>query len=296
MISILVAAYNAEPFICEMVESVLSQSYKDWELVIVDDGSTDQTYNLCNAFQISDPRVRVLQTENNGAIAARNHALKKSFGEYIVILDADDVIYKNKLEIQHKILSESDFDVVYGDVDRCDSSLKVLHQDSTVVNKRRIDGDVFQNILCGNLFSVHAAMFKRQALREEFLHPPSVPIIADWELWSRLSQSSKFIAHPDRVGAYRMHELMSAKVDDSVFQLLQRENTLNCFKTYPRFAKLGRYQKSQIILAHGRFAHGMRLYRAAIRSYIEGINIYPFNFKIYIAMVLSVAGFFIRAK
>lgn len=95
MISIIIPAYNAERTILQCVQAVLAQTFKDWELIIVDDGSKDRTLNLCQTF--SDERIKVLHKENGGVSSARNMGLESARGEYITFIDADDRISSDYL-------------------------------------------------------------------------------------------------------------------------------------------------------------------------------------------------------
>ena len=90
-VSVILPAYNAQAYLADAVESVLRQSFSDWELLLVDDGSSDETPALCDAFAARDSRIRVLHKANGGVSAARNDALDAARGEWIAFLDADDV-------------------------------------------------------------------------------------------------------------------------------------------------------------------------------------------------------------
>ena len=112
-VSILVAAWNAAEYISETILSVQSQSYAAWELVIVDDGSTDGTADILKKYARLDCRIKIYSKSNQGAHIARNFAFERSVGEYIVILDADDRILPDKLKVQVDLLdSNSEYGVV----------------------------------------------------------------------------------------------------------------------------------------------------------------------------------------
>lgn len=98
LISIVLPAYNAEKTIGQCVESILSQSFKDFELIIVDDGSTDQTYNLC--IEYHDERIAVFHNDNQGVSATRNFGIEKARGKYIIFVDADDALPIESLSIR----------------------------------------------------------------------------------------------------------------------------------------------------------------------------------------------------
>lgn len=100
MVSVIIPAYNAARTLGNAMECVVAQTFKDWEVVIVDDGSTDNTLGTAKAWSRFDHRVRVLTQENMGAAAARNAALKISSGRYIAFLDSDDIWMSRKLEVQ----------------------------------------------------------------------------------------------------------------------------------------------------------------------------------------------------
>jgi glycosyltransferase involved in cell wall biosynthesis len=110
VISVIIPAYRAERWICEAVSSVLSQTWRNLEVIVVDDGSPDATAAVVEG--IDDPRVRLIRQENRGAAAARNRGIDLANGEYIQFLDADDLMAADKLEAQMKALSESRQDSV----------------------------------------------------------------------------------------------------------------------------------------------------------------------------------------
>ena len=108
LVSIVMPNYNGAAFISETVGSVLAQTYKNWELLFVDDCSTDSALDIISKFD--DPRIRVLKNEkNSGAAASRNHALREAQGKWIAFLDADDLWYPDKLDKQIKFMSENGY-------------------------------------------------------------------------------------------------------------------------------------------------------------------------------------------
>lgn len=112
MVSIIVPAYNAGPWLPAAVRSVLAQTEQDWELVLVDDGSTDATPGLCDGYADSDVRIRVQHTPNAGVSAARNRGLKLCRGQWILFLDADDVLHPDMLRIMLDAATRHNADMV----------------------------------------------------------------------------------------------------------------------------------------------------------------------------------------
>lgn len=88
--SVIIPVYNVEEYITECIEMVLDQSYKDFELILVDDGSTDSSFDICNEYQKKDNRIKVIHKSNGGASSARNMGLDNAEGEYIIFIDSDD--------------------------------------------------------------------------------------------------------------------------------------------------------------------------------------------------------------
>lgn len=112
-ISLIMAAYNAEQYIKDAICSVLDQTYKNWELIIVDDGSSDRTAEIIDDFSKKDVRIQVIHQKNSGtAASARNTALKYITGDYVHMLDADDMIENDLLENYYHKLSKGKFDIL----------------------------------------------------------------------------------------------------------------------------------------------------------------------------------------
>lgn len=106
-ISVIIPVYNAESFLDKCVSSVLNQTFSDFELILVNDGSTDKSGGLCDAFARNDSRVTVLHRENRGVSEARNAGIDKSSGEYILFVDSDDWIDYRMLEKMHKAVTRA---------------------------------------------------------------------------------------------------------------------------------------------------------------------------------------------
>lgn len=145
-VSVITPAYNAAPFLEEAVESVQSQSFVDWEMIIVDDCSMDETYNIAQQLAKKDDRIRVLQNEKNSGVAAtRNKALDVATGEYIAFLDADDLWLSQKLEKQVQFMDTGKYVLTYTNYQKFNSDTgqrqkKVIKAPSTMTAKR-IYGD-----------------------------------------------------------------------------------------------------------------------------------------------------------
>jgi glycosyltransferase involved in cell wall biosynthesis len=110
-ISIIVPVYNVEHFIHECIESILNQTFSDFELILVNDGSTDQSGSICNEFAKKDTRVTVIHKKNGGQSSARNRGIDTAKGEYIGFVDSDDWIHQDMYKILHNYAIEKDVDI-----------------------------------------------------------------------------------------------------------------------------------------------------------------------------------------
>ena len=119
--TIVIPVYNTEKYIGEMIDSVLNQTYKNWNLILIDDGSTDNSGSICDRY-ISE-KVSVVHNPNMGQVAARIDGIKRATGDYTLVLDADDSIHINYLEAANTILNKNEYDVVMFPYEICDDKL-----------------------------------------------------------------------------------------------------------------------------------------------------------------------------
>ncbi len=135
------AVYNAETYVAEAVDSVIDQDYANWELVVVNDGSTDKTLEILNVFR--DDRIRIFSQVNRGVAAARNSALKLIKGDFFCFLDADDVLTSNSLSVRINCFTEADICFADGRVSIYDATMMARIRTWTPQKK----GYVFRNLL-----------------------------------------------------------------------------------------------------------------------------------------------------
>lgn len=111
MISVIIPIYNVEEYLEKCVNSVLNQTYSDLEIILVDDGSTDNSGKICDELKNKDNRIIVIHQENQGLSAARNAGIAKALGEYIAFVDSDDYIMEDMYETLYKNLEKTDADI-----------------------------------------------------------------------------------------------------------------------------------------------------------------------------------------
>ena len=116
VISVIIPVYNAEKYISYCVDSVLKQSYKELELILVDDGSTDSSPELCDNYAERDNRVHVVHKRNGGVSQARNVGIEHATGEYIMFVDNDDILSHNALKTYASMVTKYGVDIIQGKI------------------------------------------------------------------------------------------------------------------------------------------------------------------------------------
>lgn len=143
-ISVIMPVYNGEKYLKDSIESVIEQTYNEWELIIVDDGSTDSSYDICKNYAEKDKRIKLIHQENKGVSSARETGIKTATGEYLSFIDCDDMYTKDRLEKVIKIFEEDEeCELVYCGYNE---NLKELEEEVIVKKQTRnetIDDFVF---------------------------------------------------------------------------------------------------------------------------------------------------------
>jgi glycosyltransferase involved in cell wall biosynthesis len=206
LVSVMMPAYNAEAFVGQAIESVLAQSNPNWELVIVDDGSSDRTAEVASGY--ADPRIRLVRQENGGEASARNTALKHMQGEFLAFLDADDLYLPNHLAVTVEYLSSHPkTDGVYTDGYYIDQTGRQLQ---TLSSRRRgpFEGNLFEEVVYGaDVFGPPACVVLRTNLiaSHGLRFDENIVIGPDWDFFMKYADVGNF-GYLDQITClYRLH-------------------------------------------------------------------------------------------
>jgi glycosyltransferase involved in cell wall biosynthesis len=207
LVSVIIPAYNAEKFIQKTLNSVLSQTYKNIEVIVVDDGSEDRTAEIVKCIAETDQRVVLLKQQNAGVAAARNLAIEHSKGDYIAPIDADDIWYPQNLEKQLECLLQSDSSVgvTYAwsvDIDETDQLTGGFYTCA-------IEGEVYTSLIYKYFIGNASASLIRRACLEKVggyssqLKEQNAQGCEDWELHLRIAEHYHFRVVPEFLVGYR---------------------------------------------------------------------------------------------
>ncbi len=195
-ISILTPAFDVARFIGATLDSVLAQSFRDWEMVVVDDGSRDGTAGVVAARR--DPRIRLLQQENQGVSAARSHAMAEARGEAILFLDADDWLAPDALARLHAALEAMPGAVgAYGPFTFMPEDAKPGDVPPRLKLGPYPSGDILERLLVQNLFANGGhVLLRREAVQRAGPFLTHLRYGEDWEYWVRLALQGPFVLTP----------------------------------------------------------------------------------------------------
>ncbi len=202
-VSVIIPAYNYAHFLPEAIESVLQQNYRDFEIIVVDDGSTDNTREVLYKYW---NKITYIYQENKGLPAARNTGIRASQSDYIAFLDADDLWMPEKLELQVGLMDKrQDVSLVYSNVfilDETGGKRKVTYSWSQDVSKNPL-----KELLLSCPIPVLTVLIRRQAIEKCGLFDETLTYSEDWDMWLRLAldRSNRFVIINKHLAQYRIH-------------------------------------------------------------------------------------------
>jgi glycosyltransferase involved in cell wall biosynthesis len=237
MISVVIPVYNGEKTIRETIESVLTQSLKDIEIIVINDGSNDSTLEIVKS--IADSRIHIFTYPNAGLSASRNRGISHTNGEYISFIDADDLWTPDKLESQWQVLQKKpSVAVAYSWTDYIDESGKIFKSGRRVI----ANGDVFEQLLLFNFLENGSnPLIRAQVFNEIGGFDESLLASEDQDMWLRLAVNYEFTCVKKVQILYRISpNSMSANLKKQEAETLK---VIERFFAHPKAASLQHLKK-----------------------------------------------------
>ena len=202
-LNVVMPVYNAGPYLAAAVESILNQTYSEFEFIIIDDGSTDESLALLQGYASQDARIKLISRENKGLVATRNELLSLAHAKYFAIMDSDDISYPDRLEKQLSFLeNQPDYGIVgcrdmLIDPDGLDIRVindNVSHED---IDRANLSFDVFQTL--------NAYMAVTEQIKAIGGYRDKIVYAEDRDVFLRMAEITKVMVLPDILYAYRQH-------------------------------------------------------------------------------------------
>lgn len=284
--SVIIPAYNAEAYIDETIKSVLWQNDVDFEIIVVDDGSTDNTLGIISNF---GERVRIVRQKNSGPAEARNNGVREAKGNVIAFLDSDDIWLPDKLSAQKKKLNDG-FDIVYTNRFNIGQIGDLPELQSNVVSMR--EGDLWEDLLSANMITTSSVVIVKELFERNGGFCNELPPCEDWDLWLRCSEEHligycseplvKYRCHAD--GISRNYKLMSE----------MRSRVISNALTSKRGQTLAAIEKRKISAktwsASGWDAAKAKDISKSLAYYSRALQMWPFMGSIWYDVARALAG------
>lgn len=221
-VSVVIPAYNAARYIKQAIDSVLAQSYREYEIIVVDDGSTDETPVIAQQF---GDAIRCIRQSNRGLSAARNTGIKNARAEIIALLDSDDLWEPQFLErMVYHLNLHPEAAGIYCGFQYINSKGEVVGEPSLKI----VPPELFHATMSddGNWLAPSAVMFRKRLAEHVGLFDESLQSVQDWDLWIRLSESAPFVGLKEALVEYRRHENNMSKdperMINDIYQLTKK--------------------------------------------------------------------------
>jgi glycosyltransferase involved in cell wall biosynthesis len=264
---------------------VLNQTYRDFEIIVVDDGSTDNTDNIIKEFQKKDKRIKYIKhNKNKGGSAARNTGIKAARAEYVAFQDSDDEWLPEKLEKQMKVFKSvlAEVGIVYTGFLRVENGKKNYIPPSWVIKK---EGNIHSELLKGNFVTTQSIVIRKECFEKAGMFDEKLPRLQDWEFVIRISKYYNFkcINEPLLV-SYYTSDSISANNDALIkaFELILTKHSKD-FNKYRKILSKHYFGLGRILYLNGDLISGRRYFIKAIKKY-------PLNIKCSLSYFVSFFG------
>ncbi len=198
LVSVVIPCYNQADYLEQALLSVYSQSYQNYEIIVINDGSDDHTAAVCQKY----PAVKYVYAHRVGLPNARNIGVAHAKGETIVFLDADDVLYPNALELNlYYLKTFPEMAFVYGGHDKIDATGEII--ESPVTEPKQYN--IYTALLQGNCIAMVASVMYRRALFFRYFFDNKLPVCEDYDLYLRIARTYDALGHAKPITGYRMH-------------------------------------------------------------------------------------------
>lgn len=268
-VSVIIPTYNSADYLMEAVDSVLQQSFQDFEILVIDDGSTDGTEDRMRG---RHSKVRYLRQQNSGVAVARNNGIKQSRGRYIAFLDADDTWLPCKLERQLAALGEhKDHRVCYSAFTVVDSDLAPVRVSRSNRQSHALD----DLLLRGNVIGSICTVLGERALFEAVGgFDPLLSQCADWDLWVRLAALTDILYLDEPLVTYRQHGANMSRnaplLEHDSLRVLEKGFGMPELPARLRARRRRAFGRNYMVLA-GTYFHA-RLYRDFLRCAARAVT------------------------
>lgn len=287
LVSIVLPTHNRDAVIDRAIQSVLRQTYQEFELIVVDDASTDETEELVDSYR--DGRVTYVRHDvNRGAPAARNTGFQNASGELVAYIDSDDEWLPSKLEKQ-----VAEFERWGPDVGLVYTGFYMVHGHVTEVGKKPTkSGDIFRDMLAfDQVGPTSTVMVRSECLRTCGGFDESLPARQDYDLWLRLTKSYDvaYVQEP-LVKIHREHE---GKISDNVESRISAHQKV-LEKLEPELARLPRNERNEVLgqqyFSMARFLQRNERFRLAREKIRMAVSYYPYSAKAWLVLLMIYLG------
>lgn len=282
-VSIIIPTFNRAHSLPQAVESVLQQDFKEVEVIIIDDASSDDTQKIVRSYK--DPRIKYIRLDKNlGAAAARNAGIFVSKGKYIAFQDSDNVWMEGKLKKQMEMFTQlpDRVGVLYSSILRISKNKREFFPD---FQDKLKTGNIHAELLKRNFIDLCAAVVRRKCFYVSGMFDEELPCYQDWELWIRFSRDFEFYFLDEvHATAYYSEDSISInpyKQIDALRQILQKHQS--DFSVHKKI-----YSKQLIYLGH--LLCSYENIRAGRKNLLKALEVSPFYIKIFMFLILSLFG------